>query len=327
VTKSPELAMLWESGDPHAALVKRFGFTDVGKAAQWLAATLASNWGIEMLSCERLVISGGNALAWVVADTGPLIAKWSIVSRLYPRLAESARLTAWLGGRGLPVSAPLPTLHGSVQVEVGGVSMGVQSVVDGALLDVADLDQVHSAGVVLANLHLALAEYPDVDRITAVTGQRAPEPLIARIARWLDSMSHDRHSVAIEALRECLAARQSDNALPAQLVHNDFRSANVLCTGPRINAVIDFEEVRVDYRVLDLAHAAVMLATQFRNWGPASPEAQEVFLAAYRSIHPLSPSEDAWLRVLMLWRTLGNVPVGEDPTGWARSAKRQIAGW
>jgi hypothetical protein len=35
-------------------------------------------------------MSGGNALAWVGAPSGRLLAKWSVVPERFPRLAETA---------------------------------------------------------------------------------------------------------------------------------------------------------------------------------------------------------------------------------------------
>lgn len=289
--------MLWESVDPPTELARRFGFADAGQATEWLAATLARHWDIRVAGCERLVISAGNALAWIDTDAGRLIAKWSIVTQYFPKLARQARLTAWLGERGQPVSAPIPSTSGSPQVEVDGVSIGLQRVVDGTWLDVADPGQVHRAGAVLAELHSALADYP--------TEPTEPEPLRTRIVQWLDETDHESPA-AQAALREHLAELPSDDDLPAHLVHNDFRSANILCEYGKVVAVLDFEEIAYDHRVVDVAHGMVMLATRFRNWGPTPPDVQERFLTGYRSVHPLSTSELSWLRALVLWRSLRN---------------------
>ncbi|GAA3519239.1 phosphotransferase [Nocardioides daeguensis] len=85
-----------------------------------------------------------------------------------------ARLTPWLDDRGLPVSAPVPATDGRLQVEVDGVSMGLQHEIRGELLDTADQRQVRAAGAVLAELHDALAAYPDNDRVAAL--ERPSEP-------------------------------------------------------------------------------------------------------------------------------------------------------
>ena len=76
-----------------------------------------------------------------------------------------------------------------------------------------------------------------------------------------------------------------------QLVHNDFRSANLLHDGTSITAVLDFEEVTYRTTVADLAKATVLLGTRYHDWGPTSPLVREAFVAAYRDRVPLTSAE------------------------------------
>lgn len=296
--------MLWEAHDPLSALDKRFGFTDEKSAADWVAATLDEHWGVRIRACERIVISDHNALAWVDTQSGRLLAKWSVAPWLFERLAEIARLTHWLNDQSLPVSVPLPALDGRLQVEVDNTSMSLQREIKGDLLDTDDPHQVHVAGAILAQLQDALAAYPEADRIAAPS--QPPTPLPARITGWLDS--DDAQHVpakAGDALRRLLTDLPSDD-LPIQLAHYDFRSANVLCAGTEIAAVIDFEEVRLDHRVVELARSAVLLGTRFHDWGPVSPEVHAEFLAGYQSARPLTPVEAGWWDALLLWQSLAS---------------------
>lgn len=319
----PELAMLWERTDPHAALADRFGFADPRRATAWLGDVLASTWGIRLLACERLVISAGNVLAWLATDAGRMVAKCSVMAGFHARLAQVAGLLAWLGDRGLPVSAPIAALDGGHQVEIDGRSIGLQREMSGVLLDVSEPAQVRTAGATLAELHLALAGYPAADRFPATR----PEHPGHRVAAWLRSEAGRRGTPATERLRERLRFLGAGDELAVQLVHNDFRSANVLWHDGRVSAVIDFDETGADHCVADLANATVLLGTQYHNWGPVSPETQATFLAGYQSVRPLSPEELAWLVLLVLWRTLGFVPPGdEDPAGWARAAAQLADG-
>jgi homoserine kinase type II len=321
-TYAPVLEMLWEADDPHRALDARFGFSDGESAGRWVAAMLDEHWGVRIHSCERIVMSGHNALAWVSTPSGRMLAKWSVVPERFPRLLEMARLTRWLDGQGLPVSAPVPAQDGRLQVEVGGVSMCLQREVEGELLDTADPDQVWAAGAVLARLQDALAAYPDADRVGALDARS--HPLTARLTYWLDSGAEHVPAAARDALRGLVADAPPDR-LPTQLVHYDFRSANVLCAGAEVAAVIDFEEVRLEHRVVELARAAVLLGTRFRNWGPVSAEVRAGFLAGYQSVRRLTLVEEGWWDILLLWQGLGMVPPGDDPTGWGPSALRHLA--
>ncbi|MEI7058513.1 phosphotransferase [Nocardioides sp. CCNWLW239] len=154
------ISMLWESADPHTELTERFGFASAADATSWLRQVLAERWGLRMVACERLVISDANCLAWITADGCRMIAKWSMWPPRFARLAAIAGLTVWLEQRGIPVSAPQADRDGQLQVEVDGFSLGLQRVIDGDLLDVADPVQVHAAGEMLARMHVAMADYP-----------------------------------------------------------------------------------------------------------------------------------------------------------------------
>jgi homoserine kinase type II len=309
--------MLWETQDPRRALEERFGFADGESAGRWVATVLHEHWGIRIRSCERIVISDRNALAWVTTASGGLLAKWSVAVERFPCLAQLSRLTLWLDGRGLPVSAPVPALDGRAQVEVDDVSMCLQHQIGGALLDPADPGEVRAAGAVLARLQDALADYPDADLAAGLPG--ASEPLTVRVTQWLDTRAEHVPGAARDTLRELVAAPPSDR-LPMQPLHYDFRSANVLCADAEVAAVLDFEGARIDHRVVELARSAVLLGTRFHDWGPVPGHVHAAFRAGYESVRRLTAAEAAWFDILRLWHTLAFVPPGDDPTGWGPSA-------
>ncbi len=329
----PVVSMLWETVDPYTALDTRFAFARPEDAASWLRATLAGCWGIAVRRCERLVLSARNALAWLDTEAGKLLAKWSVAPGLHARLAALAELTAWLHGRGLPVSPPLATLDGSLQLATPKGSLGLQTVRPGELLDPSDRAQVKEAGSVLAAFHEALAGYPRAAVVVTCSGPSSPyDPglatglgIWARMTRWLDSSAPRPASTAATFLRDRLTTFPEASLPRPQLVHNDIRSANILCRGSQVSALLDFEEVTLDYRVSDLAKAAVMLGTRFRNWAPLGLEMQRSFVEGYREFHSLSPSEEASLPVLVVYRTLSLVPGDADPAGWALAAERLAA--
>jgi homoserine kinase type II len=329
----PVVSMLWETVDPYTALDTRFAFARPEDAASWLRATLAGRWGVAVHRCERIVLSARNALAWLETDAGKLLAKWSVAPGLHPRLAALAELTAWLHGRRLPVSPPLAALDGSLQLATPKGSLGLQTVKAGELLDPGDPAQVKEAGSVLAAFHDALAGYPRAAVVVSCSGASSPyDPGLAtglgiceRVTRWLDSGAPGSASRAVAFLRDRLTSFPEANLPGPQLVHNDIRSANILCRGSQVSALLDFEEVTLDHRVCDLAKAAVMLGTRFRNWAPLDLEVQRSFVDGYREFHNLSPSEETSLPVLVVYRTLSRVPGDADPAGWAMAAERLAA--
>jgi homoserine kinase type II len=245
--------MLWEAVDPAVALTERFGFADALFAAGWIGDALWDTWAIAVHDCDRLVISDRNLLAWVTIDGRRLIAKLSVSSSRFRRLADTATLRMWLQTGGIPVAAPIPASDGRLQVELNDVSLGVCPLIEGDLLDVGDPAQVTEAGQMLATLHGALAAYPHRIDGGRPTGRE-------------------------------------------QLVHNDFRSANILHGGTSITAVLDFEDVPYRTRVADLAKATVLLGTRYRDWSPTSEVVRDAFLAAYGDQAPLTSTKQNQLQ-------------------------------
>lgn len=169
--------MLWESADSGQELTRRFGFRDGAAAATWVADVLETYWDLDVVRCNRLVISGRNVMAWVEAGGRPFVGKWSSLPHRFSRLEDAARLVTWLDTEGLvPVAAPVVASDGRLLVELGNdtrgklrsrlplpghrLLVGVLPVVEGELLSVEDSGQVDDAGRMLARLHLALADYP-----------------------------------------------------------------------------------------------------------------------------------------------------------------------
>ena len=73
-----------------------------------------------------------------------------------------------------------------------------------------------------------------------------------------------------------------------QLIHGDFRSANILQANAEITGILDFDEAGYRSKVADLAKAAVLLGTRFHDWQPTSLETRGAFLAAYGEVAPLT---------------------------------------
>jgi homoserine kinase type II len=314
----PVVEMLWEADAPAVVLAGRFGFADAGGAGRWVASTVAEVWGIPVDSCDRIVLSDHNALAWIGSGPEAYIAKWSVDPGRYARLAVLATLTGWLGNEGIPVSAPIAASDGSLQIEIAGVSMGLQRQIAGELLDVSNETHVRAAGAALAQLHVSPVDCPFVEELSPPATE--VRQLDTRISVWLDSeRSKNAPESATRELRRRAASRSAE-PLEAQLVHGDVRSANVLIAHERVSAILDFEESRSDFTIVELAHAAVLLGTRYRDWGPVSAEVHGWLLAEYQTVRPLLDVELQWWDTLVLWFSLMFIPDGEDPTGWQAAA-------
>ena len=322
------LSMLWEPTDPAAALTGRFGFADLDDLSRWTAA-LSSTWGLAtgvVPAVSRVVISDRNAVVWAAAGSRRVVVKLSCAPERFERLAASTQLVALLAERGVPVAAPLVSADGRVRVVVPGpagpLSACVLPEVAADWLDVTDLDAVRAAGACLARVHAALAEAP-ADLVTALVtappglaGATAAGDPRAQVAGWLADHDPGHLPEASRRLAALLGGLPALDGEP-QLVHGDFRAANVLVRGAEVAAVLDLDEVAVRHRVADLAQACTYLATRFTGWGPTPPAAKEALVEGYGSVRRLSGAERAWLDALLLWNALVAVPGPDDPAGWA----------
>lgn len=296
--------MLWESSDAQVALTQRFKFASVEAASDWLINTISDTYGVRVESVDRLIISSFNLLAWLTTSDGPLIAKCCAFVPAHDWLANVAELLAWLEQQHLPVSVPVTTSSGERQVRRDHLSIGVQRIMPGDLLDPTQLEQAQTAGIILAQLHHALAAYP---RATDFANQDPLPTLAENIQAWAATKAATSPEWAFVAGRKALMQSLQSDALPklaSQVVHYDYRAANILWQAGKITAVLDFEELRWGYRVNDLAWAAVHLGTRFHHWGPVSEGVHATFLAAYAALHSLTAAEQAWLPRLMVWHSL-----------------------
>lgn len=310
------LSMLWEPVEPRAALRDRFGFDGLGAVAAWTTTVLRETWGIAASRCDRMVISDQNAVLWMGSDDGVLVVKWSRARERFAGLEASTRLLRSLDSRGVPVASPIAALTGADRVVLQGpsgpLSVTVLPELVGDWLDVQDHAAVRSAGACLAQVH---------DALGAVGRHAPPGPaptggVRRRILDWLRDGDRGLAPEASQRLSD-LVSERADLEDEPQLVHNDFRAANILTQGPRVVGVLDFDDVVVDHRVADLAKACVYLGTRFTHWRPTPVAARRALRAGYESVRPLDPGEARWFDVLVLWQGILAIPHEDDPAGWA----------
>lgn len=316
------LSMLWEPVDAPTALRERFGFADLADLTRWTTTTLAATWGLTVTAVPRVVISDRNAIAWAASTSGDLVTKWSCDASQFDRLDALAHLLRLLARCGVPVAEPVEALGGRARVVVPGplgpVSASVLPHVEGDWLDTADLDAVRAAGAALAHTHAALADAPAelVAALSQLPGRGASNPRRGDVRGWL--ARHDRGlvpeaSARLEALLDDLP--ELDDA--PQLVHGDFRAANVLVRESEVVAVLDLDEASVRHRVDDLAQACTYLGTRFTGWAPTAPVAQRALVEGYSAVRPLDGLERRWFEALLLWHGITAVSEPGDPAGWA----------
>ena len=113
------LVMLWEPHDAAVVLRERFGHDGAPGAAAWLGSVLSQDFGRQMASCDKIVMSDSNALAWLQTFDGDRpILTWSVNKDRFAGLAALAAVTDWLRREGLPVSAPVRAVDGGCRSRV-----------------------------------------------------------------------------------------------------------------------------------------------------------------------------------------------------------------
>ena len=94
------------------------------------------------------------------------------------------------------------------------------------------------------------------------------------------------------------------------IIHGDYRAQN-LKFDPKgmVKAILDFDSARPAGRVTDLAYALVFFPAVYQDT-PLTPNQKSVFLEAYETVCPLTPTERislpanlklAYLRGMTLW--------------------------
>ncbi|GAB4436090.1 MAG: homoserine kinase [Chloroflexi bacterium OHK40] len=222
------------------------------------------------------------------------------------------RLLTWLRARGFPSPRLVAARSGATIVEIDGRLFEVCTFIDGDELNPDRPAQLSGAGLVLARYHLAVQGFPD---LPAAEGPRyTPASLPGLIERLMqrDLMGelteplswYDRRATALRrTLPEAAYA-----ALPHLLIHGDLHRDNLIFRGDTVAALIDFDQITLDARIVDLADAMVDLAVgpappDWFPWGvypgPLDAERAGLLLAGYDQVAPLTASERAALPTIL----------------------------
>jgi homoserine kinase type II len=257
-----------------------------------------------------------NETAIVVTKCGRFVVRRNHHRFSLPAICYRHRLIDHLCQRSFPTARLIPNAGGSTVTIIDGRIYEVQEYVHGTDFDPHRPGQIAEVGATLACYHQAVAEFPSPGnetlpryaptRITALTETLYERDVMGELhadLAWYDARA--------AALRSAMPD-QVYAALPRVLIHGDMHPDNVRFAGDRVVALLDFDQVEHDARIVDLADALVGFTTrplpsEATSWGvfrgPLDIAQTMTLVCSYGQIAPLLPGEVAALPVLIevLW--------------------------
>jgi len=194
-------------------------------------------------------------------------------------------LTRHSADRGLPCARALTDAEGQSVGRLNGRPAAILDWLPGVAKTEPSLDDHAAAGILLARLHLAAADYPGT-RANPV-GPAARQALFERCKTR--AVGADRR--LLDRLAPWVAEGAPDPAadLPRGAIHADYFPDNLLFDASVPSGLIDFYFACVDALAYDLAIA--LSAWGFDAHGTPLPAALAAFQSGYESIRPLTAAE------------------------------------
>jgi homoserine kinase type II len=164
---------------------------------------------------------------------------------------REAAIVSHLAEQGLRTPAPLRTPAGAPYLPWGGSFVSLFPWVSGETLGRAAVGPEHarSAGAALARLHELGADYPDHR-----PGRYEPDEIDRRF-QHIALLGDPALREAVDLLGPELQrlGRERAPELPLGLIHGDLFIDNVLFEGPRVSALLDFEQASWGRLAYDIA--------------------------------------------------------------------------
>jgi len=222
------------------------------------------------------------------------------------------QLHTWLSEHDVPCPSILPSRCGETSVEVDGRIFEVATFINGEEYCPARPGQSASVGSVLAGYHRAVVDFP---------GKPVPQPprycpsvLIGLTERLMHRDFLGDLTVQLswyDRRGSELRARLNDVAyakLPQTLIHGDVHGDNFLFRGDEVVGLLDFDQVAIDARLVDVADALVAFAhgKPPENWspwgvyeGPLDLQRARMLLDGYEAAGRISAAERSALPLIL----------------------------
>jgi homoserine kinase type II len=251
---------------------------------------------------RRTPRGNANRSYFVTTDAGEFVARISNTRKTEQSMAAEVALLEHLCDRAFPAPQVVPTRDGQAWARVGDDLCLVTRRLPGDYADSTVPAHLAASGRALAVFHRITADLPVAARPEAGSelGSLADGPAVldrlATVAADLlgPGADLDRFRRAADGLTPFfpgVSAALTDEPLPRALTHGSLGKSAILFDGDRLTAILDYERVAYEARIIDLAYLVRSMA---RN----RQEKQALFLdrfgavvRAYAAEEPLTPEE------------------------------------
>lgn len=244
-----------------------------------------------------------------------------VIRRSHRRITEANHryrhdLVHFLLAREFPAPRIISTRNGDTLMVLNGRFYEVLEFIAGEDFNHSRPGQQYSAGELLARYHHTIEGFappPGTSdpRYSPQTVLGLTERLLERdmMGELHDPLSwYDMRAVAIRRLMP----RDFYEILPHLVIHGDIHTDNMLFACEEAIALIDYDQVTWDARIVDLADALIGFATDHRYrermaWGvfqgPLDEQAADRLMAGYLAVQPLNNVELQLLPLLveLIW--------------------------
>ena len=272
-------------------------YTQLG--AEALAALIAE-FDVGALVSAKGIAEGVSNSNWLLDTAGRDGAGARFILTMYEQRTDVRDLPFFLGlldhlaDRGCPVPRTIHDRSGAAYRMLDGKAVALIEFLPGVSVSEPTPRQTHAVGAALAQLHLAVADFPQA-RANGL-GLGGWRDLAKGCGAEGLADIHPGLGQLIESEMAQLAAHWPTD-LPRSVIHADLFPDNVLMSGDSVSGLIDFYFACTDITAYDVAvtHAAWCFDGTGRRFDPAVSAA---LLAGYTSVRPLSPAERAALPLL-----------------------------
>ena len=201
-------------------------------------------------------------------------------------------LLSWLADHGYPSAAPVADRSGQVLKTLRGKPAAMVTFLPGLSVHRPSVQHCREAGIGLAQLHLASADYPG-ERANDL-GQAAWRPMFEGLRTQAEALKPGLATTLDQDLAYLHDHWPRD--LPHGIVHADYFPDNVFFKGTAFAGAIDFYFACRDFIAYDLAVA--LNAWCFEPDGSFNVTSARAMVAGYESQRPLSRQEKSSLPIL-----------------------------